>query len=314
MSNSGTTAGPYSLKRKVNSGTTQKKFTFKEAKRVSTAERADGRKKAGLTRKQDVENERIAKGTDQMLAKLGASEEERSRFLSLCETCNVGKQDFNKTTLQTLFGDDNFAGLTKGRSYYALSDEDDEMSGTNRRMIETNDRLGGRFLKRTAEANNDGGGGLFGTARKQNRKQTQQLGSNRVYFITIVTSVTSTPIGGLRNTRRQDSVFLNLPPKPNSGHRASNVSQERLADLMIMKLFFVVRYIYVSMQKELTKENSNETGRFRYPVVVVRQDRPTGAEHSTQSSVWFKMMKDKINRGEGTYARDLSLKYYCNVI
>lgn len=123
---------------------------------------------------------------------------------------------------------------------------------------------------------------------------------DHVYFITIL--VTSTRTSSPR-TRKPDTIWLCLPPATGSTHSTKSVEQERLASSMIMKAFFVVRYIYRTTQEAIYK-NKDRKG-YCVPLINITTDLP---------SPWFNLMKEKIRRGDSEYARSLSLEYCCNVL
>lgn len=303
-------SGGPSRKRKANAG--ELKFTFKEAKKVlktSVPKRCTTKDGGSVeSRKKELERERIANDTKQLLTRLGVSAVEQDTFVSLSESCNIGKQELNKHSLQTLFGDVSAEswdarGARDRSEYFANSDDDYDnvADGTSSNGCHA------RFLKRAEVASSWTGAsaatnGYGKTAKIEN-------GTNHVYFLTLAVG-TSNATGKSSTRTKQDTVFLCLPPRNGTQHDLKNVNQERLADLMIMKLCFVVRFIYKRLREEISTCPVNKgSQRWRFPVIIVRRVCQTGT-----GGTWYKMLKEKIVKGEEKYARELSLNFYCNVI
>lgn len=296
-----------SRKRAANAGVM--KFTFKEAKKVlktnTTVVRASG---DIVERKRKLENERITYDTKQLLTRLGVNAEEQESFISLSETCNIGKQEFNKQSQQLLFGEGGGAAsrYIRGRTGYFANSDDDEYD-----TVADSRKFSGRFLKNMEDSN------LYGESNASNRSsrvQKTELGSDNVYFLTLAVGTTINVSANYG--RKPNTLYLCLPPRNGTQHDSRSAFQEHLADLMIMKLYFVARYIYNTLKEEIamnvTVTNRNGHKRWRYPVFVIKRVSQTGT--ASDRGTWYKMLKEKIVKGVDEYARKLSVNFYCNII
>lgn len=273
------------------------KFTYREAKKLLKTK--DTNKKGHtsadvVARRKALDNARYAGETRRLLARLGVSDEEQETYVKLSEACNVGRQELNKQSQRTLFGE----GGTDDTACRFTNSDDDEVGYSSGFVGE---RLAIRFLKGTEDTKTAACG--YGSKKAK----SSDLGSNRVYFLTVALGTSQT-----NNSRKPEAVLLCLPPANGSVHKTHNAAQERLADLMIMKLYFVARYVYNTLKKEITTSSASTSFHPRYPVIVVRRTGPVGGD--PHHCAWYRMLKEKIAKGEDSYARQLSLNYNCNVI
>ncbi|KAG8279563.1 hypothetical protein J6590_102028 [Homalodisca vitripennis] len=257
---------------------TQNKFTFKEAKKLLRSHRVEDREKKSSHRS-ETESRKVEDECNRFLNRLRVGETERRRYLELCTLYKIGKQDLNKNSTRNLFGDEG-------------GGEEDCGSGGETSGVGVSN-LRGRFLRRSGD-----------TADNKNRRPTARTspGSGRIYFITVWVGVSNNP-GCTTGTRRPDSILLCLPPAAGEQHDSSVVGQERLADLMIMKLYFVVRYVYQTLLEDESAADGATEDRLRRPVIVVQQVPQPG---SSSSTLWFEKMKEKILMGKDAYSRSLS--------
>lgn len=277
-------SGPDSKSKSKNAAP---KFTFREAKLLKqNVTKNVGVKGSGdTTQKKNAEN--YTEELRRLLIKLDVSEDERKSYISLCKLSNIGKQELNKTSLRTLFGENKEAN----------DQENFDLTEENRNLFLRNidiDTMGKGVKKQTTHA----------------------LGSNHMYFITVMVSASNSCFTNTSasKTRNSDVVCLCLPPEnATSQHGTKMVDQDRLADLMIMKMYFVVRYIYRTLRKEIERDRSasvnSERQRHRFPSIIIRH-----APQNNATSSWFGLLKEKLHKGEDTYARYLSLDYACNIL
>lgn len=312
-----------SHKRKTDTG--QLKFTFREAKKVKrTNDRRSGGgggRIAPAVRKKELEDERLAGETKRLLTRLGVGTREQDDYITLSETCGIGKQELNKHSVRLLFGDDetlDAAHRTHGRvGFFTDYDDDEDYDAAGSGGRGGGERggfagrnitgAGGRFLKKTDDSNAPASGG---------RGVKTDLGTNSVYFLTL--AVGTSAATGTNDWRKPNTVYLCLPPRTGTGHNTTRVNQDRLADLAIMKLYFVASYVYKTLREEvefLAGTDNRGQERRRYPVLVIRQQISTRADIGIGGGgTWYKLLKEKLARAEDLYARKLSLDYYCNVI
>lgn len=315
-STAATSSRTSSKPRKAN--TTELKFTFREAKKVAKnntpKDRAVGIGRIAA-RRNELEDEKTANDTKRLLARLGASAEEQDAFISLSTSCNVGRQDLNKHSLRLLFGGEGAAAdeaaWRRTRESYAYSDDDYNTTGGYSGA--GGNGFAGRFLRMT-----DGSHAYNGCApvHGTGKKAKTELGSTLVYFLTLAVS-TSSNVGN--STRKLDTVFLCFPPRNGTHHDTKVVHQERIADLMIMKLYFVARYVYKTLREEIPPSSAATTKKmssisWRFPVIVIRRGSATGVAGAHDGGTWYRILKEKLAKGEDVYARRLSLNFYCNVI
>lgn len=286
------------------------KFTFKEAKTVMQMEK----KKSGVSAKQKRTADNHNGNTKRLLARLGVTDDESDRFLSLCATLEVGRFELKKSSLQTLFGDCETDRIHRSRDNYSSDEED---ISTERNVCGGGSGIGrARFLRSAKE---------YETASENstaNRKRIQEghaSGTRFFYFITL--TVGTHNFTAKVSKCKSDSVHLCL--SPGVQHSANSKVQDRLADLMIMTVYFVVRYIYTTLQKEIaaaaaatssiSQWNARNSDNSRYPVITIQHLPKPGSTSSSPESGWYKIMKEKINRGDNPYARRLSIAYCCNI-
>lgn len=302
---------------KVSTGTRDKrtgelKFTFRDVKGIVKKNKIETKKKATVKRLREKRHSDSVKvfadEAARFLIKLGASEEERSRFTSLCEICNIGRQEFKKNSLRTLFGEesahDHDRNLRDG-----FDDEEDYFANGQTLRARDHNRVS-LFLRKRDDV-----GSSYTTYASGKRTANKSLGSDGVYIITL--SVGTFANGAeTSKTRRPDTVFIGLPPVAGSQHGTSSVDQDNLADLMIMKTYFVVRYIFTRLREEMNTATES-LHCYRYPVIVIQQHIRTPQEspfNNDKHLRWYATMKSKMARGDSPFTRSLSQNYYINVV
>jgi len=253
-------------------------FTYRDAKKVYKKE-FKPKTSAGLQKRKSTEYS--SGGIRRTLTRLGVNQSEIDEYLMRCDDCKIVNQDLNKGSLKTLFGDEVDAVGHHTDDSYGLHGH---MSvGSNERQL---------FLK---------------PLETVSRKQTTAFGPKYVYFITIV--VGTTPLKNNKTTK-PNKISLSLPPR----EKDDQTKADLIADLMIDKIFFVVRYIYKTFEKELGSKGLGTSRRlaknFRSPVVIIKPD--PGTEISRP--FWYKKMREKILQGQENHAKSLSLQYRCSIL
>lgn len=279
-------SGPSS---KTKSNKAGPKFTFREVKALKQNATKNVSEKSSGDTAQKKNTGNYTEELRRLLIKLDVSEDERKSYISLCKISNIGKQEFNKTSLRILFGEN-------------------KEPNNDQEIFEDNDENKTLFL-RNIDTNTAGRG-----AKKQT---TNALGSKHMYFITVLVSASHSCFANtsVSKIRSSDVVCLCLPPEnATSQHGTKLVDQDRLADLMLMKIYFVVRYIYRTLKKEIEKDISTSTNserqQHRFPAIIIRHAPQT----NNASPSWFRLLKEKFFKGENTYAKCLSLDYPCNIL
>lgn len=288
------------------------KFTFRDVRSVIKKNKTDAKKKAVEIRSRgnhQSDNVRLfADEAARFMMRLGASDEERSRFVSLCEICGIGRQDFKKNSLLTLFGEENDHGV-RGLD----EDEDEEQRETaffaNGPTFRIGDRNRVPLFLRMRNDSVVGGGNLSHAGGK--RTTNKSLGSDGVYLITLLVSTFATGVE-TNKTRKPDTVFVGIPPVSGSRHGTASTDQDNLAELMIMKVYFIVRYIFTRLREEM-KMASEPLDRYRYPAIVIQQ-QVRAQESASNNTQWYATMKAKIMRGDSPFTRSLSQEYYVNIV